>query len=392
MAKYLPLYGFDVTVLTGKNQAQDIVINEKIISVKDINHESQTILDYSWRAIQKTLRAIGFYRGVHLYWLAKTLANSEKIINLTKPEIILASYPCIEAVEIGLKLSKKFNLPLVIDFRDGLLFEPLEARLLKKVSFWRHYKNVEKQVAIGASLIVSISQPITNYFSEKYGCSNIFTLPNGFDEEEKIEFLKYQWDRSVIHIIHTGRVSSSREGDANNNLGVASLSAALMILGKRSPELISKIKIHFVGNLDAKERAALSFFVKQGLVILWGQQPRSIALGFQRMADYLLLITSTNQASLATGKIFEYLATGKDILALTRGTEAERILLATGAGIVIPPDEPFKIAEFLSGIASGYTFKCARNDEVIDSFSRTKQMRVLADQLSSILSGPQLLT
>jgi hypothetical protein len=165
-----------------------------------------------------------------------------------------------------------------------------------------------------------------------------------------------------------------------------------MILGKRSPELISKIKIHFVGNLDAKERAALSFFVKQGLVILWGQQPRSIALGFQRMADYLLLITSTNQASLATGKIFEYLATGKDILALTRGTEAERILLATGAGIVIPPDEPFKIAEFLSGIASGYTFKCARNDEVIDSFSRTKQMRVLADQLSSILSGPQLLT
>lgn len=135
MAKYLPLSGFNVMVLTGKNQAQGITIDENIISTKDINHESKTILDYLWRAIQKILRTIGFYRGVHSFWLAKTLANSQAIINLAKPEIILASYPCIEAVEIGLKLSEQYNLPLVVDFRDGLLFEPLEAKLLKKIAF-----------------------------------------------------------------------------------------------------------------------------------------------------------------------------------------------------------------------------------------------------------------
>jgi hypothetical protein len=103
MAKYLPLSGINVTVLTGNNQAQYIIFNENVISIKDINHESKTILDYSWRAIQKILRTIGFYRGVHSFWLAKTIANSEAIINLAKPEIILASYPCIEAVEIGRK-------------------------------------------------------------------------------------------------------------------------------------------------------------------------------------------------------------------------------------------------------------------------------------------------
>jgi glycosyltransferase involved in cell wall biosynthesis len=384
MAKYLPLSGFNVTVLTGNNQAQDIIINENIISIKDINHESKTIFDYSWRAIQKILRAIGFYRGVHAFWLAKTLANSEKIINLVKPEIILASYPCIEAVEIGLKLSKEYNLPLVIDFRDGLLFEPLEAGMLKKGSFQSHYRDVESQVAKNASLIISISQPITSYFMENYGCTNLFTLPNGFDEEDKVEFIKYHWHKDVIHIVHTGRISSSREGDSISNLGVSSLSAALTILDKQSPELLSKIKIHFVGKLDSKERAALSIFVKQGLVILWGQQPRSIALGFQRMADYLLLITSTDQASLATGKIFEYLAANKYILALTRGTEAEKIVVETGSGVVMPPDDPLEIAENLRFLLGGGRLNVVRNHLSINAYSRVSQMRSLAAYLRKL--------
>lgn len=233
-------------------------------------------------------------------------------------------------------------------------------------------------MAKSASLIISISQPITNYFLEKYGCSNLFTLPNGFDDEDQVEFIKYQWNKDFIHIVHTGRISSSREGDATSKLGFSSLCAALAILGQQSPELISRIKIHFVGNLNTKERNALSIFVEHGVVILWGQQPRSIALGFQRMADYLLLITSTNQVSLATGKIFEYLATGKDILALTGGTEAERIIRDTGSGVVIPSDDPIKITQTLRFILSGGKLSYIRNQRAIDSYSRDGQMKVLA--------------
>jgi glycosyltransferase involved in cell wall biosynthesis len=277
-------------------------------------------------------------------------------------------------------------LPLVVDFRDGLLFEPLEVRLLKKVCFQKHYMDVEKQLVGSADLIITISQPITNYFLQKYGCSGLLTLPNGFDDVGPIEPIKHEWDKDIIHIVHTGRIDSSRESLPTSKLAIASLGEALEILYRWSPNLLSKMRIHFVGNLVANERAVLSSFVELGLVILWGHQPRSVALGFQRKAEYLLLVTATDQASLATGKIFEYLAADKVILALTRGTEAERIIRETGAGVVIPPDDPIKIAEWLLFIVDGNQLNCSRNQQVIDSYYRSIQMKILAAHLKGLVN------
>ena len=92
-------------------------------------------------------------RGVHrLQWLLRRLAveiaNSPREIFLhlfragsetccAKPmrswsapsrRLILATYPPVETLQIGLHLAQKARLPLVADFRDGLLFEPVEAK------------------------------------------------------------------------------------------------------------------------------------------------------------------------------------------------------------------------------------------------------------------------
>ena len=382
IAKYLPLNGIDVTVLTANHQKKDLMISGNVISIKDINHYSKTFLGYAWRASQKLLRLMGFYRGIHAYWLSKAISNSKKIIELSKPQIVVASYPCIEALEIGIRLSKEYGIPLVLDFRDGLMFESLETQLLRKTSFQNHYAGVEKIAIETATSVVSISEPISNYFSYKYKCSNSFTLPNGYDDEEVHELRDYPWDENLTHIVHTGRISSSR---ATGEIGLLALINALTILRKSSPESIHKLKIHFVGNLNPKERAALSIFDDLGIVNLWGQLPRSIALGFQRKADCLLLITAPDQTSVATGKIFEYLASKKFILALTSGTEAEKIILSTGAGVAIHPNNPDKIAEYLLMIISRKPHDCIRNQQVINSYSRAAQMKTLSLHLTQIV-------
>jgi len=385
MAKYLPLHGVEVTVLTGNDQVEDIVLDENIISIKDINHRSKSVFGYTWRAVQKILRTMNFYRGIHSYWLSKALSNSKIIIELSKPQIILASYPCIEALEIGIKLSKEYGIPLVVDFRDGLMFEPLETKLLRKTSFQNYYANVEKIAVETAISVISISEPISNYFSYKYKCSNSLTLPNGFDNDEIHELRGYPWDENLIHIVHTGRISSSRDIASDGNGIMSSLSQALKNVHNASPDLISRLKIHFVGNLNPKERAFLSFFVDLGIVNLWGQLPRSTALSFQKKADCLLLITAADQASVATGKIFEYLASEKFILALTSGTEAEKIILSTGAGVAIHPNNTDEIAEYLLGIISGKPHGGIRNQQVINSYSRTAQMKILSFHLTQIV-------
>jgi len=66
--------------------------------------------------------------------------------------------------------------------------------------------------------------------------------------------------------------------------------------------------------------------------------PQNEALRNVETTDYLLL-TMTNEISLP-GKLFEYLATGKPILAVTpAGSEVDRILQETAGGWCAAPDD-----------------------------------------------------
>jgi glycosyltransferase involved in cell wall biosynthesis len=69
-----------------------------------------------------------------------------------------------------------------------------------------------------------------------------------------------------------------------------------------------------------------------------GFMPQEQALRMVEETDFVLL-TMTNEYSLP-GKIFEYMAMGKPVLAISpRGGEVDQILGATGAGWCAEPDD-----------------------------------------------------
>jgi hypothetical protein len=67
-----------------------------------------------------------------------------------------------------------------------------------------------------------------------------------------------------------------------------------------------------------------------------------------------LLLTMTNKISLP-GKLFEYMASGKPILAITpKGSEVDRILQETGVGISSPPDDRAGIQAMINRALDGW--------------------------------------
>jgi glycosyltransferase involved in cell wall biosynthesis len=69
-----------------------------------------------------------------------------------------------------------------------------------------------------------------------------------------------------------------------------------------------------------------------------GFMPQADALKYMEETDYLLL-TMTNDISVP-GKLFEYMASGKPILAITApGNEVDRILRETDTGLSAPPND-----------------------------------------------------
>lgn len=378
MAKYLPQNGIEVAVLTYRAQREAVSFIDNMIGVKDVTRDTVPLpFYYAWRVWQKGLLALGFDRGALGYWRDVALNLSGEIIERVKPDAILASYPSAEALEIGVALSEKYGLPLISDFRDGLLFESVEEERLLHHAARRRYEALEAKVIAISRLVLTVSEPISAYFRERYAHPNVMTLHNGFDPDDIAPDMNVDLPSGVINIVHTGRLGTSEKGR-----GVDALSTALHMLVERSPKMAQKLQLHFVGQLSQAEQNCLAPLIEQGIVKVWGHQPRAKALGFQRNADVLLLITAPDKASIATGKLFEYLAANKPILALTRGTEAARIVNETGAGVVVPPDDPEKIADAIEALIrhDGVLFG-GRNEESIDVFSRGRQMAVLASML-----------
>jgi len=387
MAKYLPQNGVEVAVLTYRAQREKVSFIDNMIGVKDLTRDTVPLpIYYAWRIWHYGFCVLGFHRGVNAYWRDAALNRADEIIERSKPDAILATYPNAEAFEIGVAFSERHRLPLISDFRDGLLFEPIETAALRHNAARRYFEVLEARVVAASKLILTVSDPISAYFRERYAHQNVMTLHNGYDPNDIAADSSVELPADVINIVHTGRLDMSRLDMSAKGTGVDALSAALHMLLERSPETARKVQLHFVGQLSTAEKNRLAPLVEKGMVTLWGHKSRAMALCFQRKADVLLLITAPDKASIATGKLFEYLAANKPILALTRGTEAARIVNDTGAGVVVSPDGPEDIAEAIEGIVrrDGFVFG-RRNEESIAGFSRDRQMERLAPLLKGAL-------
>jgi glycosyltransferase involved in cell wall biosynthesis len=111
------------------------------------------------------------------------------------------------------------------------------------------------------------------------------------------------------------------------------------------PEAVrNQVETRFVGRTSDSERGFLES--RKSAVKVMGFMPQAEALKMMEETDYLVL-TMTNEISMP-GKVFEYMASGKPILAIApQGSEVDRLLRETGAGVSAPPNDPVAIEAML---------------------------------------------
>jgi glycosyltransferase involved in cell wall biosynthesis len=301
---------------------------------------------------------------------------------MTKPDIVLATYPPIETLDVALYLSEKFDLPLVADFRDGLMFEPVEPGMLRSNRTRARYQEVEGNVARNAAGIITVSDPISDYFRNTYESRSVRTVPNGFDPDESATPpSSAELDSRYFNMVYTGRLGLSEKGRQ-----ASVFIETLTRLVRDVPQVATRLRLHLVGEFSVAERAQLGELADRGSVRFHGLVDRSRALGFQRAADLLLLIATTGKTSVATSKLFEYLNAGQPILGVTRNTAAEKIILETQAGVVVDPVDADAIYSVLRRLITepSYLESINPRPDAIARYSRPRQMEELAAYLREL--------
>lgn len=284
------------------------------------------------------VRSNFFIPDARVGWNKYALEACIKIIEEEKIDALITTSPPHSTQLVGLALKKKFpQVKWLADLRDPWT----DIYYYNKLSHTEVSKKkdlaLEKQVLENADAITTVSADIQRLFttkSEQVQASKITVLPNGFDEEDFSA--KAAEPNKVFTIAHTGTI--------NSNYNVAGFVAAVREFSKRHD-----IAMKFVGNADPVIKQ--QFEKELGAVVSFTPYvPHSEITREMQGADVLFLAIPDNPKNkgILTGKLFEYLASEKPVLAIGPADgDAAAIITECGAGKMFEFGETEKMLAYL---------------------------------------------
>lgn len=290
------------------NQSNSVSISDKLSAFIDRNFPIDTWLP--------------------LFWL--NYSEIKKRIEQINPDILFSTGDPWSAHWVGYKLSKKYNIPWVADFRDpwtltdvnlkqrsgfsALLDKRWEEKIINQASWTTFTSRATKELYEKAyPVIEGRSSAIYNSFEESL-----------FESETKIDFSDTLRNDDLNLVFWGGfrRLSP-----------VSSILKVLKNVQQLNSEQIRHIKIHSFGKLskDAEQDIHSANFSSN--FITHEPVPPEHASSVLNAADVLLVSTKPERKDIIPAKFWDYLPANPPILSIAPNPEIKDILSKTGRGI-----------------------------------------------------------
>ena len=276
-------------------------------------------------------------------WLPALVLIVRKLLAQRPYDCLITTSPPESAHLLGLVLGRR-RPAWIADFRDGWTFEPTGEPFPTAVQRSLD-RRLERRVAQTADVTVGATQPIADDLELRLG-ANAACVPNGWDPrlERALAPPASSPQPGPTTLVYTGTLVGPRRSNPEPLL------EALVRI--RSDPRAGPIRLLHAGRLTTEEREMIDRSGARDAFEHLGTLDRAAAIALQRSADALVLLTSRNSSE-STGKLFEYLYSGRPIVALAEANEAERIVRQTNTGIAVAPDDVEAIAAALRSVMSG---------------------------------------
>ncbi len=281
-----------------------------------------------------------------LTWCPAALARARRVVREREIDCVITSGPP-NSTHLLAPLLGRQRPAWIADLRDGWRYEALHSWPTRAQDYLDAL--LERRALRAADLVVGVTRPIAEDARVRLGALSAY-VPNGWNPaigEQLNDTTHPALARDRVNVVYTGTLSGPRGRDPRP------LFAALRRLAAERPAVAARLRVVLAGRLDTGEQRLLETLDLDGAVEHVGSLSRGAAAALQRDADALLLLTGPGHTSEATGKLFDYLAAGRPILALARGNVAARIVRETGTGVVVEPEDVEGIARALEAVADG---------------------------------------
>jgi glycosyltransferase involved in cell wall biosynthesis len=269
---------------------------------------------------QKTFNDWLFVPDTYVGWILPALRAGKHLLAGQRVDAVFSSYPRGSAHLVAAELARAGGLPWLADYRDP--WTTGSERRFASPAHKRAHAALEEHALRHAAQVTAVNAAILADLQRAYPFLQARgeVISNGFDPDEPADRVDLG---DGFWFVHTGRLYQ-RMGEVSRFL--QALAA-----------LPDDVRVLFLGVEGTQVRAEAERLGIGHRVRVEPFGAHAYALGCQRAADALLLITLAETESL-TGKVFEYLASGKPVFAITpAGSAAQQLLQRAGSSAWAEP-------------------------------------------------------
>jgi len=320
-----------------------------------------------------------FIPDARRWWVKPSVKYLKNYLKDHPVDAIISTGPPHSMHLIAMKLKEALGIPWVADFRDPWTeIDYYNDLHLTRRSDRKHHR-LEHEVLTKADKVVTVAPDGARRLG-RLGNRNVGVIYNGFDRDDDAQTTVKQNDK--FSITYLGVLSKIQNPE--------NLWQVLGELVKEDADFSKDLQINMIGQIDSSVANAIE---EQGLgqhVTYSPYIPHEQVSAVHRSSTLLLLLlmpdSEPRAKGLLTGKLFEYLASGRPILCIgPEDGDAARILKETQSGVTVRFEDKEKMKEVIKALYQKYkehNLTDNKNDNV-EKYTR----KAMAGNFSKILNN-----
>lgn len=407
-AKYLPEFGFEPVIYTPENPSYPLLdeslqkeVPEDITVIKTkiwepyrfaekLNKSNRKFKagqfdvgqNQSWKSkLSIWIRGNFFIPDARVFWVQPSVSFLKKYVAEHQISTIITTGPPHSMHVIGLHLKQKDpQLKWIADFRDPWTEISYYKHLKLTAKADKKHRLLEHQVFKNADYTLATS--FTDAENFRKNGANAICITNGFDESDQNKPTDLSENTSdYFTLSYIGVLEQLRNPEI--------LWQTLSHLVQTQPNFSQHFRLKFVGRVDDRILHSLENSALKNNIQNLGYVSHDAAVSEMANSSVLLITNfpDTQSKGIIPGKIFEYLATKKQILSFgPKDADVSVILEESKAGKHFGYEDAQGVEQFiLEQFALWKSQNSASETENIEQYSRRNLTRKLADLLHQLV-------
>jgi glycosyltransferase involved in cell wall biosynthesis len=305
-------------------------------------------------------------------WNLTAIPAAIRIVRQEGIDVVITTSPPSSVHLVGAAVKRATGVKWVADLRDSMVAHPHRAaeRLIVRAKE-QGEQLTARLVASKADAIIAVSEAIAAEMRERNPHGTVSHISNGSDFDDFAGLEYRRGDR--FRITHAGSFFGKRDPRP-----------FLTALGR-----VDDVAARFVGDFRSSDREWAETLGLGDRLELLPYVPRRRSLELQRDSEALLLLipdAAGRGRGVLSGKVFEYLAAERPILAIVPPDGAAAALLReTGAGTVVAPDDVDGMVRELTALRDRWRDGELTEPPLSDEWRRKLSRRTRVEELALLL-------